>query len=158
MVGSIMSFIAVPAMLGLVVDQMADGTWEAITDIVLLMAAIVVGTALFVFARAASFNTMSDAIAKNIRYDVFFSLINKDVAFFDENKTGEMLSRISSDTSVIQDGLSTNISMMLRSLVQAIVTILLMAYISPKLTGVLLAGLVPIVLSANLFGAWSKKV
>jgi len=114
-----MSYIAVPAMLGLVVDEMATGgdRWSQITDIVLLMAAIVVGTAIFVFARGASFNTMSDAIAKNIRYDVFFSIINKDVAFFDENKTGEMLSRISSDSSVIQDGLSTNISMMLRSVV-----------------------------------------
>jgi len=33
-----------------------------------------------------------------IRYDLFFFVINKDVAYFDETKTGDILSRISSDT------------------------------------------------------------
>ena len=54
-----------------------------------------------VWVRARTFNGMSDRIAYRLRYDIFYFLINKDVEFFDETKTGDILSRISSDTSVI---------------------------------------------------------
>ena len=73
MVGSTASFIVVPGMLGLVVDQMdKPDNEDDINRICIIMGIVVVGTAFFVFLRGASFNTMSDAIAKNIRYDVFF--------------------------------------------------------------------------------------
>jgi ABC-type multidrug transport system fused ATPase/permease subunit len=44
---------------------------------------------------------MSEKIAQNLRYDFFYFTINKDVAFFDDIKTGEILSRLSSDVAVI---------------------------------------------------------
>ena len=57
-------------------------------------------------------------------------LLKKDVAFFDVYKTGDMLSRISSDTTVVQDGLGTNISMFLRAFVFIIGTLVVLSYIS----------------------------
>jgi ABC-type bacteriocin/lantibiotic exporter with double-glycine peptidase domain len=65
------------------------------------MAVIVVGSAIFVWIRGSIFNTMSEKIAQNLRYDFFYFTINKDVAFFDDIKTGEILSRLSSDVAVI---------------------------------------------------------
>lgn len=40
--------------------------------------------------RGAAFNAMSERIAKNIRKDFYESTINKDVAFFDERRTGDL--------------------------------------------------------------------
>lgn len=57
-------------------------------------------------------------------------MLKKDVAFFDVYKTGDMLSRISSDTTVVQDGLGTNISMFLRAFVFIIGTLVVLSYIS----------------------------
>jgi hypothetical protein len=36
-----------------------------------------------------------------LRYDIFYFMINKDVEFYDETKTGDILSRISGDTTEI---------------------------------------------------------
>jgi ABC-type multidrug transport system fused ATPase/permease subunit len=82
-------------------------------------------------------------------------LINKDIAFFDETKTGEILSRISSDTGVIQDGLSTNISLFIRSFITIIATLAICCFISVNLTLITLGGIVPIVVCAVYY---SKKV
>jgi len=40
--------------------------------------------------RALSFTIMSEKIAKNIRKDFYESMINKDVAFYDERRTGDL--------------------------------------------------------------------
>ena len=85
-----------------------------IVESCILMIYVIVFSGLAAWIRGYSFNSMGEFIASNIRYDLFYSIINKDIGFFDENKTGEILSRITSDTSVIQDGLGQNVSMLLR--------------------------------------------
>lgn len=106
---------------------------------------IILGSAIFTWIRGTTFNTMGEKIAKEIRYDLFYFTINKDVTFFDENKTGAILSRISADTSIIQEGLGMNISMLLRNLIQLFCAIGLMMMLSPELTGIFFAGLIPVI-------------
>lgn len=62
---------------------------------------IVVGSGVGVAFRAFTFNTISERIAKFMRYDIIIHLLNKDVGFYDVNKTGDILSRMSSDIEVI---------------------------------------------------------
>jgi len=47
--------------------------------------------------RGAIFNIMSYKIARDIKYDLFWYLVRKDISFFDERKTGDILSRIPTD-------------------------------------------------------------
>jgi ABC-type multidrug transport system fused ATPase/permease subunit len=72
--------------------------------------------------------------------------MKKDVAFFDVNKTGDILSRISSDTAVVQDGLGTNISMFMRSFIFILGTLGVLGYISWDLTLVTFGGVIPVIL------------
>jgi len=51
--------------------------------------------------RASLFNTMSERIAQTLRNDVYSSMIRKDISFFDAHRTGELVSRLNSDTSVV---------------------------------------------------------
>jgi len=44
---------------------------------------------------------MSERIAVNLRNDVYGNIIRKDVSFFDSIRTGELVSRLNSDTSVV---------------------------------------------------------
>ena len=92
-------------------------------------------------ARGRIFNLMSYKIARDIKYDLFWYLVRKDVTFFDEKKTGDILSRISSDVAVLQDGLSTNVSMFVRGMVFIIISIVILCYLSWKLTLVALGGI-----------------
>jgi len=103
LVGGSASNFAVPALIGFVVDAMkADPVdWDAINYYCLGMMVIVIFSAVMVWIRGTTFNLMSERIAKEVRYDLFYFILHKDVAFFDETKTGDILSRISSDTSVV---------------------------------------------------------
>ena len=40
--------------------------------------------------RAGTFNVLSERIARNLRKDFFGSIVEKDIAFFDVNRTGEL--------------------------------------------------------------------
>ncbi len=46
----------------------------------------------------------------DLRTELFDNFINKDTEFYDRNKTGELISRISSDTSKVEGACSDNIS------------------------------------------------
>jgi len=157
-IGSLANF-AVPGLVGVVVDAMTqDPTdWDSIRKYCTFMLILVLVSSAFVWVRAMTFNSMSERIAMRLRYDIFYFLINKDVEFFDETKTGDILSRISSDTSVIQDGLSTNISMAIRSIITIGMNIAILAYISWKLTLLTVASIIPVVILAAVNGAFQKK-
>lgn len=54
-------------------------------------------------------------MTKNLRQKVFKSLLNQELAFFDERKTGELVNRLSSDTLLVCQALTKNLSDGLRS-------------------------------------------
>lgn len=160
LVGGSLSNFAVPALIGFVVDAMKEDpvNWDAINYYCLGMMIIVMFSAVMVWIRGTTFNSMSERIAKEVRYDLFHFILHKDVAFFDETKTGDILSRISSDTSVIQDGLSTNISMFVRCLIFIVVTLFILCLISWRLTLITLAGIFPILVVSKFYGVITKKL
>jgi len=96
---------------------------------------------------------MSERISKNIRTDYYTSVINQDVAFFDDRRTGDLLSRLNSDIQIIQDGLSTNVSIFVRCFVFCVTVIVIMVLISPVLAGITLASIVPIMIFASIYGS-----
>ena len=122
--------------------------------------------------RAYLFSIISERISRNLRHDFFESIINKDVAFFDERRTGDLrkfyfsnltnflqlVSRINSDTQVIQDCLSTNVSMFVRGSTFIICTLIILFIYSPTLAGVTLAGIVPVLAFGIVYGAQIKKL
>ena len=87
---------------------------------------------------------------------MFYFIINKDIAFFDNNKTGELLSRILNDTAVVQDGLSTNVSILLKSIIEITVILGILFIISWKLTFVTLGTVEAIVMIAVIFNSCIK--
>ena len=58
-------------------------------------------------------------IIKGLREKLFGSIVNQEVAFFDRTKTGELVNRLSTDTSVVGQSVTMNISDGLRSSAQA---------------------------------------
>ncbi len=77
---------------------------------------------------------IGERIVKTLRSRLFYHIITQDVAFFDVSKTGELMNRLASDTSVMQSCLSVNVSMGLRSLGQILVSTVLLFITSWKLS------------------------
>jgi ABC-type multidrug transport system fused ATPase/permease subunit len=61
------------------------------------------------------FTLAGEKTVKRLRLKLFSQIIYQEPTFFDQSKTGELLGRLSSDTSIIQNALSVNISMLLRN-------------------------------------------
>jgi ATP-binding cassette subfamily B (MDR/TAP) protein 10 len=55
-----------------------------------------------------------------LRERLFSSIVRQEIAFFDKNKTGELINRLSSDTTLVGASITQNISDGLRSAAQAI--------------------------------------
>ena len=120
------------------------------------------------FVRGYLYNLISERIAKNIRGDLYSSLINKDVEFFDSKKTGDLcklcefnvfkVSRLGADIAVVQDGLSTNVSMFIRSFLFIIVAFVFVFIISWQLTLVMMACILPVIIFSVFFGRAMKNI
>jgi ABC-type multidrug transport system fused ATPase/permease subunit len=64
--------------------------------------------------RGWLFTLVGERIVRDLRTNLFHEIALQDISFFDTNKTGELMNRLSSDTAVLQNALSVNISMGLR--------------------------------------------
>lgn len=58
-------------------------------------------------------------IVRNLRTSVFSSILRQEVAFFDRNRTGELINRLSADTAVVGRSVTDNLSDGLRAIAQA---------------------------------------
>merc|ERR1711983_440032 len=89
---------------------------------------IVAGTLLGVFAgiRGSMFTLIGGRVTCRLRYMVMDSLLSQDVGFFETNKSGDLSSRLNTDTTVVGDQISLNVNIFLRSLLQACGVLLFM--------------------------------
>ena len=108
LLGGIVAQFLVPLLIGVVLDAVqtyaedSDKKWEIINNYCLMMLVAVVLSAVCGALRGSTFNTISEKIAMYLRYDLFYFVITKEVGYYDEHKTGDLLSRMASDTEIIQ--------------------------------------------------------
>jgi ABC transporter fused permease/ATP-binding protein len=98
------------------------------------------------------FTLSGERIVLKLREQLYRSILKQEVAFFDFNRTGELMSRLSSDCSTLQNTVSVNISQGLRNLAQVIGGFAFMFYTSWKLSLVLLVIIPPVAGMAYFFG------
>ena len=102
--------------------------------------------------RFALFTISGERVVTRLRADLFARLMEQDIAFYDERKTGELTNRLASDTTVLQNTVSVNISMALRFAVSVVGGVAFLLYTSPRLTLVMLAIVPPVALGAVAYG------
>ncbi len=108
--------------------------------------------------RYSLFTTSGERVVARLRADLFATLMDQEVAFFDSRRTGELVNRLASDTSVLQNTVSVNISMGLRFLASVLGGLGFLVYTSPRLTLVMLAVVPPVALGAVAYGRRVRKL
>jgi ATP-binding cassette, subfamily B, bacterial len=111
--------------------------------------------AVLAFASAARYflvTTLGERIVADLRGDVFAHLTSLSAAFFDEAKTGEMISRLTADTTQIKASVGSSVSVALRNFVLFVGASVMMVVTSPRLSGFVLAAIPLIVLPLYAFG------
>ncbi len=120
-----------------------EGRANLLSSILILFAVFVFG-GLMTFLRAALFTIAGERVVLRLRKRLFACILEQDIAFFDETRTGELVNRLADDCSVLQSTVTSNVSMALRQLLQLLGSIIIIFFISWRLTLVMLS-VVPIV-------------
>ncbi len=131
---------------------------EELKRIGMLLGGILLLQAVLSFFRIYLFEYVSQNAMAAIRRTLYEKIITLPIRFFEENRVGNLTSRISSDVSQLQDSLSNQLAFFVRQLVLPIVCIPLMIAVSPKLSLIILAALPLMIISAVAFGRYIRKV
>jgi ABC transporter fused permease/ATP-binding protein len=159
MVGSLAGLMFPQAIRRIVDDALTSTNDTArIDDAARFLVVVFVIQAVASSLRYALFSTSGERVVAQLRSDLFASLMNQEVAFFDVRRTGELVNRLASDTAVLQNAVSVNISMGLRFFASVVGGIGFLIYTSPRLTLVMLAVVPPVALGAVAYGRRVRKL
>lgn len=132
-----------------------------ITDLNFAAAALVLMflvQAVFTGLRSWLFTVAGERVVAKLRSDLYGAIIRQDIAFFDREKTGELTNRLASDTTVLQNTVTVNISMFFRYVVGAIGGTAMLMYMSPRLAGVSLLVVPFVAIGAVAYGRVIRRI
>ena len=113
---------------------------------------------LFSYFRVVIFTNVTENALRDVRKSAFNKLIYMPMDFFNQNKVGELTSRLSSDIVQIQDTLKTTISEFFRQIIMIVGGITFLFFLSWKLALIML-GTVPVMaIIAVFFGRFIRNL
>jgi ATP-binding cassette subfamily B protein len=140
----------------LVIDRGFVANDEAfLNQMLLAVVAIAVVGCIATYFRFYNMLWLGERVSANIRNALYAQMLRLDMGFYSRNRTGEVISRFTSDTTVLQSVIGMGLSMAIRSSVTFIGAFILMLFTSVKLTGLVMLAIPFILLPIKLLG---KKV
>ncbi len=149
--------LAVPVAVRRMIDFGFSGERSLIDNYFGVMIGVVFVLSLASSVRYYLVTTLGERIVTDLREQVFRHLASLSPAFFDRAQTGEMMSRLTADTTQIKSAVGASISVALRNLVLFIGAGAMMVITSPKLSLFVLAAIPVIVLPLVAFGRAVRK-
>src|ERR1700734_241089 len=154
--------LAVPFALRSMIDfGFSKESGGAINVYFLAMGALVVFIALAAPIRYYLVTTLGERGVADLRRDVFAHLSRLDASFYDSARTGELVSRLTADTTQIKAAFGASASIALRNLFMFIGATALMIYTSPKLSALVLVAIpviaAPLIASGRVVRRRSRR-
>ena len=131
---------------------------ESLNDLMISIMVTSIFMSITTCVRGALYNLAGEKIICRLRQRVFASLLQQEIAFFDEQTSGALVSRLTSDTATLQACASSYISMGLRSLANLIMSLAILLVISWKLTLTMLAVVPAVSVLAGVMMRMSRKI
>ncbi len=146
--------LTLPMALRRVIDTAFDASNMAATDqYFMTLIGVVAILAIASSVRYYLVITLGERIVASVRQDVFRHLTTLDAAFYDRTKSGEIVSRLSADTTKIQSTFGASASIALRNTLLFSGATVMMVITSPRLSLMVMAAIplivVPLVLSGR---------
>jgi ATP-binding cassette subfamily B protein len=145
--------LAVPLAVRRMIDfGFSEQSADLIDSYFSVMIAVVAVLALASAMRMYLVTTLGERIVTDLRSGVFAHLTSLSAAFFDQAQTGEMISRLTADTTQIKAAVGSSVSVALRNLLLFLGATVMMVVTSPRLSAFVLAAIPIIVLPLYGFG------
>ncbi|MDI3356836.1 ABC transporter transmembrane domain-containing protein [Pseudomonas sp. UYIF39] len=113
---------------------------------------LVVGLAIGTFARFYLVSWIGERVVADIRRQVFNHLIYLHPGFYEDNRSSEIQSRLTADTTLLQSVIGSSLSLFLRNLLMVIGGIVLLFITNPKLTSIVVVALPLVIAPILIFG------
>jgi ATP-binding cassette subfamily B protein len=147
-----------PQAFRLLIDTVAESGLAHVDRTMWFMVAVVAVQSVSIGLRIYLFSVAGERIVTRLRERLYGHVLSQEVAFFDERRTGELMSRLASDTTVLQTTVTVNVSMVLRNVLLGAGGIVLMIVTSPPLTLLMLWVVPPIVVGALWMGRFIERL
>lgn len=142
-------------------SKIGDGGTHGIEHVNLTFLALFGVAVILGIATAARFYMVSwigERVTADIRNAVYAHVVTQSPEFFETTQTGEVLSRLTTDTTLIQAVVGTSISLALRNLLLFAGGLVMLFVTSPMLSSIIIVMLVLVILPIILFGRRVRKL
>lgn len=143
----------------LIDDGLASGASEAeIAAGFVRLFGVAVALAVFSAARYYTVSWLGERITTDVRNAVYSHVLQQSPAFFETTQSGEVLSRLTNDTTLVQTVIGSSLSMGLRNLVMGSGAMIMLVWTNPMLMLQVLAVLVMVVLPTVTLGRRVRRL
>lgn len=156
--------MSIPFSVGRILD-IATSSKDAPTVLGLSLTQFFIGFAAFMtlgalanFGRVVLLRIVGERVVARLRTQLYRRTYVQDAEFFDANRVGDLISRLSSDTVIVGKSITQNISDGLRAVVSGATGFCAMAWLSPQLTSVILLMFPPIAVGAFFYGRVIRNI
>lgn len=156
-VGSFL-LLAFPLIAGKLIDVASGkGRWllNDINSIAICLVVILFLQSVFSFFRVYLFAQVSERAMADMRHELYKKIVHLPIMFFDKHRTGDLMSRMSSDVALLQTTFSTTLAEVIRQVVTLAVGIVMIFINTPSLSVFMLATFPILIVAAMVFG---KKI
>jgi ATP-binding cassette subfamily B protein len=157
---SSLTLLTFPFVAGKLIDAASGEEWlvNGINNIAFILLGILLIQSIFSFFRVWLFAKVSERSMRDIRIALYSKLVQLPMTFFDKRRTGELISRITADVSMLQDTFSTTLAELFRQIITLIAGVIFLMFTTPKLTLFMLGTFPVLVIIAMVFGKFIRKL
>ncbi|MEM0516094.1 ABC transporter transmembrane domain-containing protein [Pseudoalteromonas sp. YIC-827] len=136
-----------------VIDQgFIAGSMAQLRGSVILLISLIALMAVGIFCRFYLMSWLGERVSSDIRKAVFARILALHPSYFEENRSGEIMSRLTTDTTLLQSIVGSSLSMALRSTLMLIGGVIMLFITNVKLTMIVLLCVPMVLLPMKLFG------
>ncbi|MEM8889754.1 MAG: ABC transporter transmembrane domain-containing protein, partial [Bacteroidota bacterium] len=153
-------FMVFPFLFGQLVDAATGKAMfgMSINDVGILLLIFLPMQGFIGYFRAILFAHVSEKGTADIRKALYKRLVSFPISFFEENKTGSLISRVTADVDSLYNLFSVTLAEFIRQIITLIVGILFIAITMPRLSLVMLLTLPVVIIFAVIFGRYLRKI
>uniref|UniRef100_A0A1I7WTD5 ABC transmembrane type-1 domain-containing protein n=1 Tax=Heterorhabditis bacteriophora TaxID=37862 RepID=A0A1I7WTD5_HETBA len=147
--------VFIPAYTGQVIsDIVKRSSFDALIHSVMVMTVLTMTCTFFGGLRGGCFEYATALVSRQIRLELFTSLVQQDIAFFDITKSGEMVSRLTADCQTMSTTISVNLNVFLRNGVMLIGSLIFMFIMSWRLAMVTFIAVPLVAFITKVYGSY----
>lgn len=153
-------FMVFPYLSGLMID-VAQGSAE--TDLTLgnigwILALTLIIQGILAYSRVMLFAQVSERGIADVRKAVYDRMITLPIVFFEQNRVGDLVSRVTSDIEKLYSAFSITLAEFIRQILVLIIGVIFLGVTTPRLALIMLASFPVIVVGAMFFGRFIRKL